>query len=405
MFCGTPRRTAEPAVRRAAMGDKQHFSGFSSGCEDDYSADDQSDDNFNGGGAAVAGAQPVLAVEDIVQDEPAGRERHRHRGVSPVAGAVQEICAHGAVLHMLHVRGADGMDVDIGLAPIAKDTLYVPPLAATLAGRCFLNPSSASNAVTWCPSFCEAPFKPYPAKVLAVDTEGLNAEYEADGITHYGGQVEFVNGIPVAPVPLPVFGAGAYRSPLLEPGEGCFQHAWVIAEPRLWQLGDPPVHMNVIRGHLAIRELREVGEPLVGLAHLWLRHLPVSFVYQMACLNMEWRDARDALLDRRGGLELLRDAFDAGGDEALAEARLEIYPHLDSGPPPPSDLWGVEEDLDDPDVLAVERMRRPAAELGPNWLEIVTGRAHTDEEVVGAAQEEGEVPHVWREPRAVRGGW
>ena len=36
---------------------------------------------------------------------------------------------------------------------------------------------------------------------------------------------------------------------------------------------------------------------------------------------------------------------------------------------------------------------------GCSWLEIVTGRAHTDEEVVGAAQEEGEVPHVWRRRR------
>ena len=90
-----------------------------------------------------------------------------------------------------------------------------------------------------------------------------------------------------------------------------------------------------------------------------------------------------------------------------AAAKASIAPHLDSESRarPPSDLWGVEEDQDDPDMLAVERMRRPAAELGPNWLEIVTGRAHTDEEVVGAAQEEGEVPHVWRAPRAVRGGW
>ena len=172
------------------------FSGLSSGCEDNFSGDNQSDDNFNGGGAAVAGAQPVLAVEDIVQDEPAGRERHRHQGVSRVVGAVQEICAHGAVLHMLHVRGADGMDVDIGLAPIAKDTLYVPPLAATLAGRCFLNPSSASNAVTWCPSFCEAPRESHPVEVLAIDTDALNAQHMEDGITHYGGQIEFEHGIP-----------------------------------------------------------------------------------------------------------------------------------------------------------------------------------------------------------------
>jgi len=76
----------------------------------------------------------------------------------------------------------------------------------------------------------------------------------------------------------------------------------------------------------------------------------------------------------------LRVALDAGGEEALAAARLEIYPHLDSGPRarPPSDLWGVEEDRDDPDMLAVERMRRPAAELGPNWLEIMMGRARED---------------------------
>ena len=45
----------------------------------------------------------------------------------------------------------------------------------------------------------------------------------------------------------------------------------------------------------------------------------------------------------------------------------------------------MEEDRDDPDVLAVERMRRPAAELG---LDVVTGRARTDEEEVGGVQED-----------------
>ena len=89
---------------------------------------------------AVAGAQPELTVVDIVQEEPAGREEHRWPGFSPVVGAVQEICANGAVLCMLHVRGADGMDAGIGLAPIGKGTLYGPPLAATLAvwNGCFL---------------------------------------------------------------------------------------------------------------------------------------------------------------------------------------------------------------------------------------------------------------------------
>ena len=40
-------------------------------------------------------------------------------------------------------------------------------------------------------------------------------------------------------------------------------------------------------------------------------------------------------------------------------------------------------------MLAVERSRRPAAEVGPNWLEIMTGHGRPDEEVVGAVQAEG----------------
>ena len=39
----------------------------------------------------------------------------------------------GAVLSMLHWHGADGVDMDIGLAPSWKGTLYGTPLAATLA--------------------------------------------------------------------------------------------------------------------------------------------------------------------------------------------------------------------------------------------------------------------------------
>ena len=39
----------------------------------------------------------------------------------------------GAVLSMLHGHGADGVDMDIGLAPSWKGTLYGTPLAATLA--------------------------------------------------------------------------------------------------------------------------------------------------------------------------------------------------------------------------------------------------------------------------------
>jgi len=51
---------------------------------------------------------------------------HSDRGGAVVHG-------DGTVLSMLHVHGADGVDVDIGLAPRWKGTLYGPPLAATLA--------------------------------------------------------------------------------------------------------------------------------------------------------------------------------------------------------------------------------------------------------------------------------
>jgi hypothetical protein len=38
------------------------------------------------------------------------------------------VVGDGAVLSMLHVRGADGVDVGIGLAPSWKGTLYGTPL-------------------------------------------------------------------------------------------------------------------------------------------------------------------------------------------------------------------------------------------------------------------------------------
>ena len=51
---------------------------------------------------------------------------HSDRGGEVVGG-------DGAVLSMLHGHGADGVDMDIGLAPSWKGTLYGTPLAATLA--------------------------------------------------------------------------------------------------------------------------------------------------------------------------------------------------------------------------------------------------------------------------------
>ena len=63
----------------------------------------------------------------------------------------------------------------------------------------------------------------------------------------------------------------------------------------------------------------------------------------------------------------------------------------------------------------MERFRRPAAKLGPNWLEITTGRARTDEEEVGGAQEErargaehrapGEAFSLMTQADLVCGGW
>ena len=108
---------------------------------------------------------------------------------------------------------------------------------------------------------------------------------------------------------------------------------------------------------------------------------------------MEWRDARDALLDRRGGLDVLLDALAAGGEEALAAARLEIHPHLDSGSPPLSDLWDVEKGSGRPRETCW-RWSGAAARCCA-WLAIMTGRAQEDGGWPG-----GEHPGLWREVQA-----
>ena len=59
-----------------------------------YSGDDQSDDNFNGGAAgSFAGAQPELAVVDIVHDEPTGTAgTARTRCVAPRVETTNDTC-------------------------------------------------------------------------------------------------------------------------------------------------------------------------------------------------------------------------------------------------------------------------------------------------------------------------
>ena len=70
---------------------------------------------------------------------------------------------------------------------------------------------------------------------------------------------------------------------------------------------------------------------MVGLAHLWLRHLPLSALRCLACVNMVWADAVPGLTAWRGQLQEDCETYLAGAREAAARA---VYAH--ALPPPPS---------------------------------------------------------------------
>jgi len=123
-----------------------------------------------------------------------------------------------------------------------------------------------------------------------------------------------------------------------------------------------------------------------GLAHLWLRHLPPSFLRRMACVNMQWAAAVSSL-------ELWRADMDCG---AYTHAYLDLY-----DPGGGSDSLRVDspsgsalsehgdgssdgDPSDDPSSHFLSRLSRPASDYGVDastYLAIVTGDlegAHLD---------------------------
>ena len=247
--------------------------------------------------AAAAAAAAADAREAAAIDEAAALERD------------------GAVLRtpfgdVLHVRCDSGIDMHIGLAtPVARqavtawamDVVDGTPRVLTRQMSCFLNPSSVGPARTTAPTPLSRDLCSWDAAVLAADTAalwpmGLAAEHFPD---------------PLAP------------HALLWPGYSGVSFDWFQCQPRDWRPGDAKLDPRVVRGAFYHR-VRCEGEPEVGPAHLWLRHLPEGFLNLMACVNSEWRDARSELAGARAQLEERREAFERFGDpdpDLLAAAR------------------------------------------------------------------------------------
>ena len=84
------------------------------------------------------------------------------------------------------------------------------------------------------------------------------------------------------------------------------------------------------------------------------------------------RETRELLEERRG------DGVEVGALVILEAARRAHFSYVRVVRFCGEGGAGAEEDRDEADMLAVERMRRPAAALGPNWLALMTGRAQED---------------------------
>ena len=138
--------------------------------------------------------------------------------------------------------------------------------------------------------------------------------------------------------------------------------------------------MTVVPGVPCARMAIEISDDdcdVPGLAHLWLRHLPPSFLRRMACVNMQWAAAVSSL-------ELWRADMD---HSAYTHALLDLYDHeggsdarrADSPSSTRSEHGDGSSDgdpSDDPSSHFLDRLSRPASDYGVDaatYLAIVTG--------------------------------
>ena len=132
----------------------------------------------------------------------------------------------------------------------------------------------------------------HPEEALAADTARLLAARCGWARGVLGGTVL----LPARGGDVPAFALGfgdqwsSASCAVLDPGAGEWSAEWVPAEP-LWCVrgGYPgrigPLCSGVAPGRFMVR-LRCEDAPVVGLAHLWLRHLPRWFLARMACVNI-----------------------------------------------------------------------------------------------------------------------
>ena len=166
---------------------------------------------------------------------------------------------------------------------------------------------------------------------------------------------------------------------VLDPGGGEVSHPWMFSSPRGRALTDGPLTSTVVTGCFVSR-VRCEGSPVIGLAHLWLRLLPSSYILRMACVSMRWAEARDVLLFRRFDLEdWQRYGLGEGGEEGEGEAEDEERADTDGA-------WLGDED---PGERQLDLWDRPAGDFGLDaaaYVGLLTGRQSSYTSKGGAAR-------------------
>lgn len=185
----------------------------------------------------------------------------------------------------------------------------------------------------------------YADAVLAADADAHRSELAlADAAAPY---VVWARGEPVTPA-----------AAVLDPGLGPDRRWWEPAPPYAWGPFDParpsrdppvvawmratgrahpgpglhplPPVWPAPGGGFMVRCFAEPDEmaedPVVGFAHLWLRHLPFAYIWRMALVSTAWADAASTLGARRAALQWRHFAYARHGVPCLELARAELRP-------------------------------------------------------------------------------
>ena len=208
---------------------------------------------------------------------------------------------------VLHVVGVDGITMDVHLCD-ARGTVDGPPRQGGPQAANYIFSSEGAPPCTLYPGSCFHAQPIIPSGVSwASDEMSSRASLSTD--TDMLRRVH-------ATFPTSTTGAGA----VMHPGWGRHDYQWWAVDPPAWRPGMPRICMSVVPGVPCARMAIELSDDdcdVPGLAHLWLRHLPPSFLRRMACVSMQWAAAVSSL-------ELWRADMD---HSAYTHALLDLYDH------------------------------------------------------------------------------